>query len=141
MHQRGSRAVFSTQKNDTGQTLSILLSQTASLCVSKFRHRAPKLQSPTCTSPASFRQGIMLCPLVPSTPPSKPQEADHILGYPITNSALHSKQRGRVTTPKGKTWRLVGQTTAAKRNRDISTAGSVGSASLFVYKCAVQRRM
>ena len=73
-------------------------------------------------SPASFRQGIMLCPVVPSTSPSKPQEASHILRYPITNSTLHPKQRGRVTTPKGKTWSLVGQTTAVKLDREISTA-------------------
>ena len=55
-------------------------------------------------------------------PPSKPQEASHILRYPITNSTLHPKQRGRVTTPTGKTWRLVGQTTAMKLDRETSTA-------------------
>ncbi len=68
-----------------------------------------------------IQTGVMLCPLVPSTSPSKPQEASHILRYPITNSTLHPKQRGRVTTPIGKTWWLVGQTTAVKLNKDIST--------------------
>ena len=71
---------FPRRKNDTGQTRSISLSQIASLCVPTCRLCAPKLQPPTCTSPASLRLGIMLCPLVPSTPPSKPQEASHIFG-------------------------------------------------------------